>query len=193
MAVRSSSGRGRFLSLVAGAALVVAGATVVSGQPQDQPPAQGQPREGQPVEGQPGQRPPRGPRPDGAPGREMMSVDAGMKAMRQGLRVLRDAAGDPSKKDASLQAVVLMQRGCLAAKASAPKHLKQGVSVDEYRREQIKLMGMLLELESNLLDGKHDQAAAMVDKLAKYRDESHEKFGEGEDDHQDPTPPGQDK
>ncbi|MCK6478287.1 MAG: hypothetical protein L6Q35_15810, partial [Phycisphaerales bacterium] len=170
---------------------LLAGATVVSGQPQDQPPPQGQPREGQPVDGQPGQRPPRGPRPDGAPGREMLTVDAGMKAMRQGLRVLRDAAGDPSKKDASLQAVGLMQRGCLAAKASVPKHLKEGVSVEDYRREQIKLMGMLLELELSLLDGKHDQAAAMVEKLAKFRDDAHEKFGEGED--EDAAPAGQDK
>ncbi len=90
----------------------------------------------------------------------------------------------------------MIQRGCLGAKASKPENVKgdPAQTLDAFRRGQIKLMGMLLELETALLDGKTEEAKALLAKAAEHRDASHEFLGvEEEEKGDDAPPPGRDR
>ncbi len=189
MALRSKGGRVRDLLAVGGAVLLLTGSAVVMAQPASDPAKPVPPAPGQP--GQPGERPPRGPGGggregrEGGPGagREFNSVESAMKGMRAGMRMLKDTVGKPEKKEEALAAVTLLEKACLAAKTFKPEKLKAGANIDDYRRAQIQLMGMLLELETDIIDGKSEQAKEVAAKLLKFRDDSHAKFGEGDDDH----------
>ncbi|HLO42251.1 MAG TPA: cytochrome b562 [Phycisphaerales bacterium] len=171
---RTQPSRVRGLAAVGTALLVLTGSAVVIAQPAEQAPAQ-------PAQRQPGERPQRGPGGPGGAARDFNSVEAGMKGLRQGMRQIRDLVADPAKKEEALQMIGLMQRAAVAAKGNKPEHMKEGVSIDDFRREMIKLVTQLLELETAVLDGKTEEAAALVTKLGEFRDASHEKFGEGKD------------
>ena len=190
MGLRSTGTRFGGILAVCGAAILMAGSAVVIAQPAGEPkPAPTQP-EGAPPQGQPGQR--RGPGGPGGPGggaREFTNVESAMKGLRQGMRMLRDTAGDPARKEEALQAVALMEKACLAAKTFKPEEMKPGTSIDDYRKSQIELMGMLLQLETAVIDGKSDQAKEIAQKLGKFRDEAHEKFGVKEEDRRGPGGP----
>lgn len=186
--VRGLVAVGTAFVLLAGSAMVIAQpASQPAGQPAGEAPAQPEQRQPRP-QGQPGERPQRGPGGrEGGPGgpggggaaRDFNSVESGMKGLRQGMRQIRELVADPAKKEEALQMIGLMQRAAVAAKNSKPEHMKEGASPDDYRREMIKLVTMLLELETNVLDGKTEEANALIGKLGEFRDSSHEKFGEG--------------
>jgi len=104
-----------------------------------------------------------------------------MKVMGSALKALKASAGDASKKEEALQAVGQLQRGCLASKGIKPDKLRGtdlAKAQDDYRRDQIKLMTMALELETLILDGKTKEASAAVEKIADFRDSSHDKYEE---------------
>ncbi len=176
------------LAAICGSALVIGASAIVIAQPASDPAA---PKPGQPAPAQPGEeRRERGPGREGQAERrpDFPNVEAAMKSMRGGMRALRDIVDKPEKKDEALAAVGVMERACVAAKGMKPQELKPGASLDDYRRGQIKLMGMFLELETQIIDGKGDQAKATLQAIAKYRDDSHEKFG-GEE-KREGRPPG---
>jgi soluble cytochrome b562 len=179
---RTQPSRVRGLAVVGTAFVLLAGSAMVIAQPAGQPageaPAQPEQRQPRP-QGQPGERPQRGPGGGGGAARDFNSVESGMKGLRQGMRQIRELVADPAKKEEALQLVGTMQRAAIAAKNSKPEHMKEGASPDDYRREMIKLVTMLLELETNVLDGKTEEANALIAKLGEFRDSSHEKFGEG--------------
>lgn len=126
-------------------------------------------------------------------GGEGQSLEAAMKTMGAALKSLETTAGDAAKKDEALTAVGMLQRGCLSSKSIKPAHLKGAdlaKAQEEYRRDQIKLMTMALELETQILDGKTKEASASVEKIKKFRDDSHAKF---EDDKKDKGKGGEGK
>lgn len=151
-------------------AVIVGGALAmpeVWAQPEKQPQAQPGRRAGGP--GGPG---------EGGPGGRVASVEGSMKAMNRGLRELRHNLADASKKDQNLASVWGIERACVAAKAGKPDNLEgdQVKMLDTFRREQIKLMTILLDLETAILDGKTDAAQALLKKVVDLRDESHKTF-----------------
>lgn len=120
-----------------------------------------------------------------------------MKMMGGALKALKSSAGDAAKKEEALQAVGQLQRGCLASKGIKPGKLPGAdlaKAQDDYRRDQIKLMTMALELETLILDGKTKEAVAAVNTISQFRDDSHEKYEEKKDPAgRDPQPPKKDE
>ncbi len=164
-------GISRFGAVLGFAALSSGALFMMAAQPADTP----APREGQPA-GQPGERAPgRGPR--GGGGGEFTSVEQAMKAINGGHRELTKSVSDTTKKTANLALVAQMQRGALYSKNNVPGHLKGGEkSLEDYRRAQITLMRMLLDLETQVLDGKTADAAKSLVALHDYEEAQHAKF-----------------
>lgn len=160
------------------AAVLAGGAWIQSGWAQ---PATSRPA--QPVQpaqpGQPGRPPgpPGGPGGPGGPGR-MMNLEGAMRMMNRGFRELNANIADASKRDENLSAVWMMQQGCAAAKRGKPEHMDgdPAAGLETFRREQIKLMGMLIDLEAAIMDNKTDDAKAVLAKIKAFQKESHDKY-----------------
>jgi hypothetical protein len=111
-----------------------------------------------------------------------------MSIMNRNLRTLRKQVTDPTKKDDNLQLVSEMERGCLGAKALIPPGVTARIKdearkaevVATYRKQLVQMMQKLLTLESDLLDGKADDAQKDLDAVIQLRDASHELMGPGE-------------
>lgn len=141
-----------------------------------------------PAPGSGGERPSRGP--GGAGGREGRgvtdaqvlpgSIRQAMTQMERALSKLKTQAADAAKKDENLKLVSDMQRACLGAKQITPGRRGQTPDADKiaiYRRQLIATMQQLLTLETQLMDGKTDDAKKTVDGIADLRDESHGMLG----------------
>jgi hypothetical protein len=128
--------------------------------------------------------PPR-PRPGAAPA-EPPSVNRSMKGMARALRELKDQAADPSMTADSLRLIGEFQRSLVAAKSqSVPDDLlaqaatpadKERLS-KEFRAELIKALRLALDLESDILEGRHAAAAAKCADIITLRDHAHEEMG----------------
>lgn len=145
------------------------------------PPAQVQPKpaseapQDQPAVRQ-GERP-RAAQPGG--GADARSVEGAMKEMGRRLRSLSENIDQADKKEQNLQDVTAFQRAAFVAKGSKPAKLKGDdptKALEGYRREQIKLLAMSLELETHILDGKTAEAKAMIGKIKAHRDSAHDQF-----------------
>ncbi len=136
----------------------------------------------------------RGGQPGGPGGARQQNTEGAMKAMNRSFRELRASVGDASKKEQSLMSVWRMQQACAGAKQTKPEHIEGDPTarLDEFRRECMKLMGMLVELEGQLMDGKFEEAKAMVKKIHDFEEASHKKFGvkEEEGEGEAPRPSG---
>lgn len=136
----------------------------------------------QPVDGgtrQPG----RGPGGPGGPGARggADNLEGAMKQLNGALKSLKENIDKADQKEQNLMLVATMERACLTAKSAKNPTLKgdpkdAAKTLVEYQRAQIKLMGMLLELETQVLDGKNDAAKASIAKLFEYKESSHETF-----------------
>jgi hypothetical protein len=158
-------------------AVVAGGVWIESGlaQPETAPPSQpGSP----PERPRPGRQP--GP---GGPGQRVMTLDGAMRMINRGFRELSANVADPAKREENLSAVWMMQQGCAAAKRGKPEHLEGDpvAALEEFRRGQIKLMGMLIELEAALMDNKNEEAVAILDEIHEHEEASHEKYEVDED------------
>ncbi|MEK6703903.1 MAG: cytochrome b562 [Planctomycetota bacterium] len=160
---------------LAGAAMLLAGNAPAqpASDPTKTPTAAPQPLDG-------GTRQPgRGP---GGPGGDRAgSLEGAMKQLGGALKALKEIVDKSDQKDQSLIHVGTMQRACLTAKSITSPTLKgdpkdAAKTLVEFRRAQIKLMGMLLELETQILDGKLDAARESVKKLGEYKESSHDTF-----------------
>ncbi|MBL8763672.1 MAG: hypothetical protein JNM07_05335 [Phycisphaerae bacterium] len=133
--------------------------------------------------------PPGGPR-DGRPGREgaeARGMEGAMNGLKRGLRDLKAALNDSNGTEAALTAVNQMQRACIAAKSARPEKLKgddRVKALTAYRRSQMELMRLLMQAETEIMDGKTDAAKATVAKIEAHRDAAHDTFSvEEEHDH----------
>lgn len=156
--------------LSASGVLMIAAQPGAGGERQGQP--AGQPA-GQPGGGQPGGPGGRG----GRGGGEFTNVEQAMKSMGGAMRQLKDSIGDASKKDANLTAIARIQTAAVYAKNNKPVHLKGGdASVEGYRKTMIEFMRSLLDLESQVLEGKTKEAEATYAKIGEMKDLGHDKF-----------------
>ncbi len=108
------------------------------------------------------------------------NVEGAMKLINRSLRQLNAQVGDTAKKEENLKLINDAQRGAVIAKGlepeAAPKDDGRAKYLKEFRRHQIKLVRMLLDLEVSVMNDKADEAKEHMAKLAAYRDESHEEF-----------------
>lgn len=163
------------------------GATVLALQPERPAGQPGNQQGGQPgQQGQPGGPPgERGPRGPGGPG-GVISVEQAMRSMNRPVRQLRGQIGDATKRDENLRMINEMQRGCVAAKGlPAPEGVLANLADDaakaetneHYRRDLIKALRILVDMEVAVMDGKGDEASKKLDELIAARDKAHEEMG----------------
>lgn len=134
-------------------------------------------------------RPARGDRPDRSPGRRAdakVDVEAMMKVMSRSLKQLGPQIQDAAKRDENLRLINAMQQACVSAKGAA---LSDGVLArakddaervkwaDDYRRQMLACLRILVDVEQDILDGKGAPAKAKLDELIKLRDSSHDALG----------------
>jgi soluble cytochrome b562 len=141
--------------------------------PQNAPkPAEGTKPEGQ-HHGPPGGAP--------APGQEKSLKDV-MNGLKGNLKTL--AASVAAKaKDPSVAAVSEMERLVLVAKTFEPQNMADTPEADrpqhliDFRKDMLGLLKQLADLETEVLDGKFDDATKRIEgPLMDLRDESHDKY-----------------
>ncbi len=155
-----------------------------------QPGAGDKPAPSQPANAQPG-----GPAGPGAGDRQRSarpadgqpeSLERLMKSMGRGLRTLKKQADNPEMKNENLQILADMQRVAVQTKTMKPEHLPekdQEAYLQDYRLQQIDLLGLLLRAERSLLKGDYADAAKAVVEVDALRDSAHKKFAPEEDEH----------
>lgn len=130
---------------------------------------------------QPGERAPReGGRPQpGGPGGRGASIDGAMRTLNRAIRDITPNIADASKKEENLTSVWQMQLACVNSKRAKPEGIKGDAkpTVEDFRRDQMKLMAMLVELETAVMDGKTAEASKTLEKVVSFRDEAHRKYG----------------
>ena len=133
-----------------------------------------------------GGRPQGQPERGGPPGGRQVSVEGGMNGMNRAMRQLSRQVEDASKRSENLRLINDMQRWCVNAKGAplSEEILKKAQDedakarlTDEFRRELIKAMRLLLDIETDIADGKGEAAKAKLAELAKLRDHAHEELG----------------
>ena len=109
-----------------------------------------------------------------------------MKGMNRGLKALKGAISDASKKNECLKIVSEMQRNCAAAKATAvpAEFLKSAADdaakakiEDEFRSVLRKNLRLLLDLEDAIVAGKTAEANALIVKVEALREHAHKEMG----------------
>jgi soluble cytochrome b562 len=141
--------------------------------------------------GQPGER---GPGRARGTGTDFADVEQAMKALNAGMRALKNSLDDASKKTDNLTTVTRMQHAAVFSKNRKPDHLKGGdASLDAYRKTLIDLTRALLDLETQILEGKAADAKATLAKLSEMQDKGHEQFIDEGGDQKPAEPKKEDK
>lgn len=106
-----------------------------------------------------------------------------MEGLKDNLKGLATALRDPSQHEDSLRFVAEMQRHVLAAKLLEPANIEdvpaEGRAAHEvaFRRDLAGLLGLLAELEIDLLDERIEDAKAKVaGPLLELRESAHDKY-----------------
>jgi hypothetical protein len=113
--------------------------------------------------------------PGGKAPKNPSNVEQCMHAIEEHLDGLSGQLGKPD----ALKTVWEIERLALLAKTMTPEHLKGGASaanLTAYRKAQVDLMKLLLQLETNVLENKPDEARRTIDALESLEKESHKKF-----------------
>ena len=109
-----------------------------------------------------------------------------MKGMNRALRQLSGQIGDQSKQEENLRLINDMQRACVNAKGAPlrPETLEKASDdagkakrAAEYRLELIKLMRLMLDIETDVAAGNTDAAAAKLGELRKLKEHGHAEMG----------------
>jgi len=130
-----------------------------------------------PAAGQPEAPQPR-PR-SGQPRGEPTSVEAAMKGINRGMKALKPLIESPGAPEDALKILWAIEKDALLAKSMDPIHIKGGKTPENfaaYRKGQIELLGMLLKLETEIMDAKHDDAKATFAAIIAYKDKAHDQF-----------------
>ena len=107
-----------------------------------------------------------------------------MTVINDGYKVLRKEARGKTFNDQSVATVIGMQMGALQAMHEAPPMLKtvptgeQKQFIINYRKEMRNVLNTLIDLEIAMLEGRADDAATIIDSLAKIKKDGHDKFME---------------
>lgn len=171
------------LSLAAvGVAIQPAGAPAARpAQPESRQPASKQP--------EPGPAPRREPGAEGRRG-EGLGLGGSMKLMDRSLEKLRGQIGDAAKKDENLRLINEVQRGAVTAKGQslppdvlkkAPDEAAKAKLHETFRRELIAFVRKLLDIETEIAEGKTDAARTHLDEAMKMGNAAHQALGLGEE------------
>lgn len=124
----------------------------------------------------------------GAGEEEMTPLQKYMDGMKTNLKPLGRAAGDPEKLEDSLRYVSELQRLVVLSKLEAPANLDEIPAEQQvahrmaYRRDMAAVLKELAEMEIDLLEGKHEEAAKRVrGSLLPARKEGHRKYQKEEE------------
>jgi soluble cytochrome b562 len=107
-----------------------------------------------------------------------------MIAANKIMKSLKTQITDSSKNASSLEMIAEMQKHFLAAKGMEPLRAKKVSESErpkfmtEYRKSMVMLMAEMLKMEQAVLDGKNEDAAAILKGLTKIKADGHEKFQE---------------
>jgi soluble cytochrome b562 len=105
-----------------------------------------------------------------------------MIAANKALKTLKTQITDASKNSSSLQLIAEMEKHFLAAKEMEPARAKKDANkakfLADYRKAMVNLMSEMLKLESAVVDGKNDEAGAILKNLNKVKADGHDKFQE---------------
>ncbi|HWB20227.1 MAG TPA: hypothetical protein VG711_08005 [Phycisphaerales bacterium] len=152
-------------------------------------PGQGPQGEG---EGRPGREGGRFGGGQGGPGGNMMiPVGRSMNAMNRAITRLSGQINDASKKDENLMLIGEAERSCVSAKmAPVPQKYLDSAKDDagknkikaEFHAHLLQALKMMIETEESIVADNPDAAKTSLDKLVKYRDDSHATFGVKDDD-----------
>lgn len=117
------------------------------------------------------------------------SVSRSMKSMGRALRALKAQISDPAKRDENLKLLGDIERACVSAKnqpvpddllaADAPAERRR--KHEFFRRHLIEALRVALDIESELLDGKPDDARDKITSLVALRNRAHEELGVEDD------------
>ena len=118
------------------------------------------------------------------------SVEGSMKGMARAMRALRKQVSDPAKRDENLKLINDMQRSCLYAKSQPlPPDILKDAKDDAakaklgaaYHAKLIDAMRLMLDVESELAEGKHADAKISLEELIDLRDDIHKELGVKDD------------
>jgi len=107
-----------------------------------------------------------------------------MIAANKVMKNLKTQITDTSKNATSLEMIAQMQKHFLAAKQMEPLRAKKVSESErpkfmtEYRKAMVALMSEMLKMEQAVLEGKNEDAAAILKGLTKIKADGHEKFQE---------------
>lgn len=159
---------------VATSAVSLATARASSQDPKPPPP---QPEPG--TKGEPSQEPRRG-RGERGPGGGLHQA---MERMKGELKKVSNGVADPAKNEETLKAISSLQALVIEGKSGSPENLDQQPAADQpafkiaFRKDMLKTLRDLIELEVLVLDGKNAEAAAFVkSRIIPDRDEGHDKY-----------------
>lgn len=181
-------------SLVAAATILILATIAIAVAPQ-QAPGNAPPKDGPPPvrpETRPGGERGGGPSvPGGGAQGRGASISGSMKSINRAAKQLLEQITDSSKMDENLKLINDMQRSAVIAKglplpADVLEHGKDDAAKakmrETFRRDLMKALGLMLDIEGDLLDGKGDAAKVKLDELTKLREKSHDELGVKEDD-----------
>lgn len=113
---------------------------------------------------------------------QLMSVGASMKLIGGSYEKLREQIGDAAKRDENLRLINDMQRGAVTAKGQAVpadvlKHAADDAAktnvAENYRKDLIALTRKLLDVETEIAEGKLEEARAHLEEAVKLGDVAH--------------------
>ncbi len=106
-----------------------------------------------------------------------------MYVLKRHLKGASTALQDPTQEAAALEHIAELQKAALAAKLLAPANLdelpedERDQHTREFRRDMAKVLGVLVAMEIDVLEGHGDKAMArVVDPLFPMREAAHEKY-----------------
>lgn len=181
-----------FRTIAAAAIVLSLAAAGVAIQPVGTPAAKpAQPESRQPASKQPEQVPGQKREP-GAEGRrgEGLGLGGSMKLMDRSLEKLRGQIGDAAKRDENLRLINEVQRGAVTAKGQPlpPDVLKKAADdtaktklSETFRKELIAFVRKLLDIETEIADGKTDAARTHLEEAMKIGEAAHRALGLGEE------------
>lgn len=144
-----------------------------------------QPEPKQPAPPQPAVGPEEKPAPDAEARRgrgERMTVGSAMGLIARSMDQLRGQIGDAAKKEENLKLINEVQRGAVHAKGlSLPKGVLEHAADDaakaklseSYRKDLITLLRKMLDIETEVAEGKLDAAKANLEEALKLGDLAH--------------------
>lgn len=109
-------------------------------------------------------------------------IDKAMDGLKDGMRALSKSLKDPAQNEASLKTLHEMQEQCMLAKLEKPdlekiEENKRREHIAGFRADMSRLLVGLCEMEIAVLEGKNEEAAAMIrSKLVPMRNQGHGKY-----------------